>query len=345
MSDSAPERPPWVTHPWVAQSASEIQFGIAEGPRNDWPALAEFVAALEDLEFDSYWRADHPLPSADCWTTLAGLATITKRLRLGTSVACTAYRNPALLARMASDVDRMSQGRLVLGVGMGDFEWEFAQMGIPYPSVRERQETLEETIGIVRALWGDVDTMPPSKHFAVTAPPLQPGPIQQPRVPLLIAGGGQRVTLRQVAQYADASNFGEHVYTGGVEGTSSVQARLDALRSHCDAFGRPYDSVLRTHFTYPLVIAESSAAVTEKIERLIPPRVVALAGTSIVAGTPADAIAFYARLARLGLQYFIVAVYDLETAELLAEHVIPEVRSRYQDASRRDLAPGIDAAG
>jgi alkanesulfonate monooxygenase SsuD/methylene tetrahydromethanopterin reductase-like flavin-dependent oxidoreductase (luciferase family) len=331
MSDSTSARPPWVTHPWVAESASEIRFGIAEGPRNDWPALADFVAALEDLGFDSYWRADHPLPSADCWTTLAGVATITRRLRLGTSVVCTAYRNPALLARMASDVDRMSQGRLVLGLGMGDFEWEFGQLGVPYLSVRERQESLEEAIGIVRALWGDADALPPSKHFAVTAPPLRPGPVQQPRVPLLIAGGGQRVTLRQVAQYADASNFGEHAYAGGVEGASSVQARLDALRGHCDAFGRPFESVLRTHFTYPLVIAESGSAVTEKIERLLPPRVVALAGTSIVAGTPADAIAFYARLARLGLQYFIAAVYDLETAELLAERVIPELRRRQRE--------------
>jgi alkanesulfonate monooxygenase SsuD/methylene tetrahydromethanopterin reductase-like flavin-dependent oxidoreductase (luciferase family) len=328
MSDSTQERSPWVTHPWVAQSASEIHFGIAEGPLNDWPALAEFVPALEDLGFDSYWRADHPLPSADCWTTLAGVATITRRLRLGTSVACTAYRNPALLARMASDVDRMSQGRLVLGVGMGDFEWEFAQMGVPYLSVRERQESLEETIGIVRALWGDADTMPPSKHFAVTAPPLRPGPVQRPRVPLLIAGGGERVTLRQVAQYADASNFGEHIYAGGVEGASSVQSRLDTLRRHCEAFGRPYDSVLRTHFTYPLVIAESSAAVTEKIERFLPPRVVALAGTSLVAGTPVDAIAFYERLVSLGLRYFIAAVYDLETASLLAEQVIPALRRR-----------------
>ena len=271
------------------------------------------------------------MPSADCWTTLAGVATITRRLRLGTSVACTAYRNPALLARMASDVDRMSQGRLVLGLGMGDFEWEFAQMGIPFPGVRERQESLEEAIGIIRALWGDADTLPPSKYFAVNAPPLRPGPVQRPRVPLLIAGGGERVTLRQVAEYADASNFGEHAYAGGVEGASAVEVRLGALRRHCEAFSRPYESVLRTHFSYPLLIAESSAAVTAKIERYLPPHVVALSGTSIVAGTPADAIAFYARLASLGLQYFIAAVYDLETAELLAEHVIPALRCRERE--------------
>jgi alkanesulfonate monooxygenase SsuD/methylene tetrahydromethanopterin reductase-like flavin-dependent oxidoreductase (luciferase family) len=235
---------------------------------------------------------------------------------------------------MASDVDRMSQGRLVLGVGMGDFEWEFAQMGTPWLSVRERQESLEEAIGIVRALWGDADALPSSKYFAVTAPALQPGPVQRPRIPLLIAGGGERVTLRQVAEHADASNFGEHAYAGGVEGAPGVQRRLDALRRHCEAFGRPYESVLRTHITYPLVIAESSAAVTERIERHIPPRVVAASGTSIVAGTPTEALDFYRRLVRLGLQYFIAIAYDLGTAELLAKHVIPELRHSQRERAR-----------
>ena len=332
MLDSTPERPAWVTHPWVTESASEIRFGIAEGPRNDWPALVEFVAAIEELGFDSYWRADHPLPSADCWTTLAGLAALTRRIRLGTAVTCTAYRNPALLARMASDVDRMSQGRLVLGLGMGDFQWEFAQMGIPWASVRERQEQLEEAIGIVDALWGYASSLPPSKHFAVDAPALDPGPVQRPRVPLLIAGGGERVTLRQVAEYADASNFGEHAWAGGVEGAPAMERRLDALRGHCETFGRPYESVLRTHFTFPLVIAESSGAAAEKIERYIPARLVEATATSIVAGTPTEAITFYARLISLGFQYFIAAVYDLDTARLLAERVIPELRLLLWDA-------------
>ena len=91
MGASAPTVPGWVTHPWVAESASDVRFGVANGPRGDWPALAEFVATLEELGYDSFWSSDHPVPSAGCWTTLAGLAATTTRLRLGSLVACIYY--------------------------------------------------------------------------------------------------------------------------------------------------------------------------------------------------------------------------------------------------------------
>src|SRR5688500_15537480 len=211
----------WVTHPWVEASAATVRFGIANGPRGDWPALVEFVAALEELGYDAFWSSDHPVPSAGCWTTLAGLAATTTRLRLGSLVACLYYLNPVVLARTALDIDAMSGGRLVLGLGIGDLEREFAQMGIPWHSTSERQEALDETIGLLRHVWGENASPPAQKHFAVGAPPLLPGPTQ-PRIPLLIAGGGEKVTLRQVAQYADASNFGEHAYTGGVQGEEAI---------------------------------------------------------------------------------------------------------------------------
>ena len=320
--------PDWVTHPWVEESAAEVQFGVANGPRGDWPALSEFVAALESLGFDSFWSSDHPVPSAGCWTTLAGLAATTKQIRLGSLVACISYRNPVVLARTALDVDAMSGGRLVVGLGIGDIEREFAQMGIPWRRTPERQEALEETITLLRYLWGETPDQPAPKHFAVSAGPLPRGAVQQPRIPLLIAGGGEKVTLRQVAQYADASNFGEHAYAGGVQGEEAIGRRMAVLDRHCEAFGRPADSVLRTHTTYPLVIAETAADLTEKIERFLPLWVRDLTRDTIVAGTPAEVIAHFKRLLRAGLQYFIAFVYgnDLETIRLLAQEVIPEVR-------------------
>ena len=320
--------PDWVTHPWVEESAAEVRFGVANGPRGDWPALSEFVAVVEELDFDSFWSSDHPVPSAGCWTTLAGLAATTQRIRLGSLVACIYYQNPVVLARTALDVDAMSGGRLVVGLGIGDIEWEFVQMGIPWRSTPERQEALDEAIGLLRHLWGDDSSAQTPKHFAVSAPPLPPGPVQQPRIPMLIAGGGEKVTLRQVAQYADASNFGEHAYTGGVQGEEAIARRIAVLGQHCRTFGRPPESVLRTHTTYPLVIAETAVDVTDKIERFLPLWVRDLARDTIVAGTPTDVIAHFERLVRFGLQYFIAFVYgnDLETIRLLAEEVIPEVR-------------------
>ena len=326
--------PGWVTHPWVEDSGGDVRFGVANGPRGDWSALSEFVAALEELDFDSFWSSDHPVPSAGCWTTLAGLAATTKRIRLGSLVACIYYQNPVVLARTALDIDVMSGGRLVVGLGIGDIEREFSQMGIPWRSTPERQQALDEAIGLLRQLWGETPTPPAQKHFAVSAPPLPPGPAQHPRIPLLIAGGGEKVTLRQVAQHADASNFGEHAYTGGVQGEEAIGRRIAVLGQHCQTFVRPVESVLRTHTTYPLVIAASAADVADKIERFLPHWVRDITRDTIVAGTPADVIDHFERLVRAGLQYFIAFVYgnDLETIRLLAEEVVPEVRRRKTQA-------------
>jgi alkanesulfonate monooxygenase SsuD/methylene tetrahydromethanopterin reductase-like flavin-dependent oxidoreductase (luciferase family) len=318
----------WVTHPWVEESAAEVRFGIGNGPRGDWSALSEFVAALEELGFDGYWSSDHPVLSPGCWTTLAALAASTRTIRLGSLVACVDYLNPVVLARTALDIDQISAGRLVVGLGIGDFAHEFSQMNLPWSSTQERQERLGELIVLLRYLWGEGDGTPPVTAYGIDAPPLRPGPVQRPRIPLLIAGGGEKVTLRQVAQYADASNFGEHTYTGGVRGKAAVVRRMEVLDQHCAYFDRPPASVLRTHGTYPLVIAESPTRVAEKVERYLPPWVRELSTESLVAGTPDEAIAHFSHLLRAGLQYFIAFVYgnDLETIRLLAEKVIPEVR-------------------
>src|SRR5579859_3957982 len=120
-------------HPWVASHAEGIKFGIAMAPSGDWAKAKEIVQAAEELGFDSLWLPDHPLLGWDSWTMLAGLAEATKRIRLGTMVSCVYYRNPVHLARAVADVDRISGGRVVLGIGSGDMPWEFEQLGMPYP--------------------------------------------------------------------------------------------------------------------------------------------------------------------------------------------------------------------
>ena len=107
---------------------------------------------------------------------------VTKRIRLGSLVACVPYRNPLVLARMTADIDALSNGRLVVGLGMGDNEDEFKQMGIALRGLRERQEMLDEAVGTLRWLWGDAPSAPASRHFSVSAEPLNPGPVQRPRI-------------------------------------------------------------------------------------------------------------------------------------------------------------------
>jgi alkanesulfonate monooxygenase SsuD/methylene tetrahydromethanopterin reductase-like flavin-dependent oxidoreductase (luciferase family) len=205
----------WLVHPWVTEGAGRVRFGVMGGPLNDWHRLSAFVALAEELGFDSYWTIDHPLRGADWATNLAALAVTTRRLRLGTLVACIYYRNPVLLARQAADVDRLSGGRFVLGLGIGHVEMEFARMGIPFLAPKVRQAALAEVIRIVHGVWGAEPFSATGEHFRVDGATVRPGPVQQPRVALLIAGGGEKVTLLQVAQWADASNFGEEVHRRG----------------------------------------------------------------------------------------------------------------------------------
>ena len=177
----------WATHPWVETGRMTIGFGIVNGPRGDLRALKEFVLQVEELGLDGFWVTDHPVWYPDSLITLAALAGVTKRIRLGTLVTCVPYRNPLVLARMAADVDALSDGRLVVGLGIGDNKDEFKQMGIALRSVRERQEMLDETVRILRWLWGDAAAAPASRHYSVSAEPLQPAPVQRPRIPILIA--------------------------------------------------------------------------------------------------------------------------------------------------------------
>jgi alkanesulfonate monooxygenase SsuD/methylene tetrahydromethanopterin reductase-like flavin-dependent oxidoreductase (luciferase family) len=312
------------SHPWVESGQQSVRFGIVGGPRGDWPALRDFVQMVEDLEFDSYWRPDHPLLLPDCWTTLAALAASIHRLRLGSLVSCVFYRNPVLLARTVADVDRIAQGRVVLGLGAGDDEAEFRAMGIPYPSTRERQAALAEALDIIPRLLRGEMVVHSGVHFQVEGAILRPPPTQQPYVPLLVGGGGERTTLHHVARYADASSLGAGAWGGGAASDADVRHKYNVLRAHCAAIGRPYESVLRTFHFVPVLLADNPAAVAAKRER-VPPELLASADSASLIGTPEQAVARLKLLVAAGCQYFTLAVLDADTLRLLAERVVPAV--------------------
>jgi alkanesulfonate monooxygenase SsuD/methylene tetrahydromethanopterin reductase-like flavin-dependent oxidoreductase (luciferase family) len=219
------------------------------------------------------------------------------------------------LARLAADVDRLSGGRLILGLGYGDVPAEFARQGLAWPSVRDRQAALEETLRTVPGQWGSG----PGTDVGLPA-----GPVQQPRVPILIGGGGERVTLRYVAQYADMANFGPTEQTGGAATPEGVRRKFEVLRHHCDALGRPYDSVLRSYYT-GLTLAETPEALATKLRGYHP--------SGVPAGRPVSleaAVQHVRGLVDAGVQHFIAAVRggDLETIRVFAERLVPAVRNR-----------------
>ncbi|MBV9793736.1 MAG: LLM class flavin-dependent oxidoreductase, partial [Actinobacteria bacterium] len=204
-----------------------------------------------------------------------------------------------------------SGGRLVLGAGIGDDVPEFEQLGIPFEPTGVRQQAMAETVRTVRKLWDGG---------------LRPGPVQQPHVPVLIGGGGERTTLRQVAELADVSNFAPHEWAGSAFDVTDVVRKYGVLRTHCAAIGRPFESVLRSHFTPLLVLADDDAQLARKQAATRIPD--ADLNVRRVFATPKDAIGHYQALADAGVQYFIagINVTDEETTHLLADAVWPALR-------------------
>ena len=167
------------------------------------------------------------------------VAAKTERLRLGLLVTGVTYRHPGLLAKTVTTLDVLSGGRAILGIGAAWYEREHRALGVPYPPVAERFERLEEALQICEQMWSDDDGPYEGKHYQLAETICVPRPLQSPRPPILIGGGGEKKTLRLVAQYADACNlFGSS--------PEEVSHKLDVLRAHCDAVGRDYDAIQKT---------------------------------------------------------------------------------------------------
>jgi len=195
-----------------------------------------------DSQFDFLWTVDHMLtgqgtavnsgnPILEGWTALAALAQVTSRVRLGCLVTSVTYRHPALLAQMATSVDQISGGRLELGIGAAWNQFEHRAYGIPFPSLRERMDRLEEILHLIKLLWtaeGPVTFK--GRYYQLEEAPFAPQNRQQPHPPILVGGGGEKRTLRIAAQYADAIN---------VHGSpETVQRKMEVLRRHCEEVGR-----------------------------------------------------------------------------------------------------------
>ncbi len=320
---------------WVDEHRDRIGFGLQVFPRPDDPAPARRVLEAghlaEALGLDAFFIGDHPAYAPEPWLHLAALAATTERIRLGSIVSCALYRHPVMTARLAADLDHLSSGRVLLGLGIGWNAAEFAQLGILFPPVPERQAALEEAIAIIRGVWGPASFSFQGRHFSTSDEQVIPPPKQTGGPPLIIAGGGERVTLRQVARFADACNFGPGHATGQVRSPDDIQRKLAVLRQHCDDVCRPYTDILRTHFTTWLMLAEDEAGARVKLDRYYPEGLDEEKRFSRVALTPDAAVAYYQALADVGMQYFVIQTLDAsdtETIRLLATEVAPRVVAR-----------------
>ena len=282
----------------------------------------------DTLGFDAFFLGDHPAYQPDVWLHLGALAVQTSRVRLGSAVLCAGYRPPVLTARLAADLDNISCGRAILGLGHGWNATEFAQLGLPFPPIPERQTALAESIEIIRGVWGPEPFTFRGQYHTTQQERVVPPPVQRPAPPLILAGGGERTALRLVARYADASNFGPGHATGVVRTSDDVRRKNAVLDQHCLEVGRDPRNVLRTHFTTWLMLAATEAAARAKLDHYYPEGINEEQQFSRVVGTPAQVAAYYQSLVDAGMTYFVVQTLDaadIETIELLAREVMPRV--------------------
>ncbi len=235
-----------------------LQFGLSlpqgwtmeladiKDPVEAYETMTRVAQTAEELGFASAWLVDHfhtaPRPSQEmtfeCWTSTAALARDTRRIRIGQLVTCNGYRNPALLAKMASTVDVLSHGRLNFGIGAGGYEHEFRGYGYDYPDASTRAGQLREAVQVIRAMWTQEEAVFEGKYYQVHGAINQPEGVQKPHIPLLIAGNGEQVTLKLVAQYGDACNIRGDLAT--------IRRKFAILKQHCESVGRDYESIHRT---------------------------------------------------------------------------------------------------
>ena len=255
-------------------------FSWPGAPASTGPTFGRIARNAEDAGLASLWVMDHffqigsigppELDMLEGYTALAFAAGQTSRIELGTLVTGVTYRHPGILAKTVTTLDVLSGGRAWLGIGAAWNEGEHRGLGVPFPSTRERFERLEETLQICLQMWRGDDSPYPGAHYRLDRPLNVPQSLRRPHPPILVGGGGERKTLRLVAQYADACNL----FDNGL-GPEGMPRKLDILRRHCDDVGRDYDEIEKTCLARVTLgrpgdtarSGEPAASVDETVER------------------------------------------------------------------------------
>jgi alkanesulfonate monooxygenase SsuD/methylene tetrahydromethanopterin reductase-like flavin-dependent oxidoreductase (luciferase family) len=244
-----------------------VKFTIGGSLGMTWEQVLNVVTTAEELGFEGYHPSDHFTPNQpfalngdmlEACTLLAAAAGHTTKLRLGAIVSPIMFRHPVLVAKAVTTLDHVSGGRAMLGMGIGNYDREYEAFGVPYPSFRERAEHLEETLQITKALFSQERTTMQTKHYHLQDAPFDPKPVQQPHLPILLAGGSKRV-MRLAAQYADDWNC-----FGIIDDLTRKRHEIDEV---CKEIGRD-PSTLTASRQIMLVLSDDPAVIGEAVERV-----------------------------------------------------------------------------
>jgi F420-dependent oxidoreductase-like protein len=308
--------------------------------KDHWQTMLGVAQAAEEGPFESIWVFDHfhtvPVPTEEAtheaWTLMAAFAAATQRVRLGQMCTCMGYRNPAYLAKVAATVDVISGGRAEMGIGAGWYEHEWKAYGYGFPKAGDRIGMLDEGVQIMRQLWTEGKASLDGKHYQVDGAICRPLPLQDGGVPLWIAGGGEKKTLRIAAQYASYTNF-----DGSAEG---FVHKSEILKQHCAEVGTDFEKITRSA-NYNVFLAETEKEIQDRLawlkdvslkagvpEDIAENRIRDFANGPLV-GTPDLVTERLAEMRKLGMTYAIInfaeVAYDRTALTLFTEKVAPQL--------------------
>lgn len=305
----------------------------------NWDRWRRIIRTTEDLGYESLFRSDHffslsgphDRDALETFISFVLVAEESSRIRFGPLVSSMTFRHPSLVARMAAQIDVLSRGRFILGMGAGWNVPEHEAFGLPFPPVRERMDRLEEGIQVVRTLWGDGPASFEGRYYQLKDVECYPKPVQSP-APILVGGSGEKRTLRIVAKYADEWNAVGLTPEG-------YRHKEEVLRQHCEAVGRDPSSIRRSMMAGFVVgrdqveIHAHLGRIGEALPNLVrgnPDEVLeGVRNRGWLVGTPSEVVEQIGQREELGLERIMLqhhAQADFETLELIARDVLPQVQ-------------------
>ncbi|ROR74444.1 LLM class F420-dependent oxidoreductase [Bogoriella caseilytica] len=317
------------------------RFDLAGVPESDHWSTMSSRAQRADAQpaWESIWVYDHfhttPVPSEEAtheaWSLMAGLGAATSRVRLGQMCTCMAYRNPMYLAKAAATVDHISGGRLEMGIGGGWYEHEWRAYGYGFPRAGVRLKMLDEGVQIFRQAWSEGVATFDGEHYQVDGAICRPLPLQKGGIPLWIAGGGEKVTLKIAARYAQYTNF-----DGTPEGFAH---KSEILREHCREVGTDFGAITRSA-NYNVMIGADEAELREREQEFAARLGQHLSDEQLAGqvsgyqgmpahGTPEQIVEKLTEVKNLGMEYgifyFSDAAYSTGQMELFEREVLPHL--------------------
>ncbi|UCH71057.1 MAG: TIGR03560 family F420-dependent LLM class oxidoreductase [Candidatus Bathyarchaeota archaeon] len=320
----------------------KVQFGIEIDIPN-FEYVRKVALQSEALGFDSVWIWDHffwegyrdpevdQVPDAlECTVTMSALAALTKRIRIGSLVMCNSYRNPSLTAKIGATLDVISNGRLEFGIGAGWKENEYLAYGFPFPKPIVRIAQLKEAVTIIKKMWTEEKPSFHGKYYQIKEALCEPKPVQKPHPIIWIGGGGEKLTLRVVAELADGCNW---------YGTLEEYAhKLDVLKEHCAKVGREFDQIKKS-WTGDLILLPRGSDVSSNVKKYLASRQRCVRESRRardfdgyvrrnIVGTPDQCCSKIEEYMKLGITPFYFECTTTKSRELFANEVLPTFRNK-----------------